>query len=72
MCIKYCFQRNTLLPRSEHRKNNNIKMDIKKTGWEDVGKIHYSSLQGPIVGSLKRSNEYPDSIKGRDFPDQLY
>jgi hypothetical protein len=47
-------------------------MDIKKTGWEDVGKIHYSSLQGPIVGSLKRSNEYPDSIKGRDFPDQLY
>jgi hypothetical protein len=55
------------LRRSRHRWDDNIRMDLKRIGWESVWDCIHSS----VVGSCEHGNETLGSIKGREFLDLL-
>jgi hypothetical protein len=52
------------------RLEDNIRMDLRKIGWEvDCGLDSSNSGQGPIAGSCEHGNELSVSIKGRELLD---
>jgi hypothetical protein len=54
--------------RPRHRWEDNIRMDLRKLGWEVVDWMHMAQ-EGPVAGSCKHSNEPSVSIKNREFLD---
>jgi hypothetical protein len=52
--------------RHRHRFQDNIKMDIRKVGWEGVDWNHVSEW-GLVVSSCEHGNEPLSSIKGWEF-----
>jgi hypothetical protein len=54
------------LKRPRHRRKNNITVDLRETGWEDVDRIHLA-----VAASCEHGNEASGSTKGWDFFDRL-
>jgi hypothetical protein len=53
------------LGRPSRRWEYNIRMNLRKMGWEDVEWLHL----GLVAGSFEKSNEPSGSIKGGEFLD---
>jgi hypothetical protein len=43
--------------KTRHRWEDNIRTDLKETGWEDVNWDACGSGEGPVVGSYEHGNE---------------
>jgi hypothetical protein len=60
-------ERSKPLGRRRHRWEDNIKMDHKEIGCEDMGWISSGSGYGQLVDCCEHGNEPPDSIKDGEF-----
>jgi hypothetical protein len=54
-----------MLPR--RRWKDNIRMDFRKIGWEDVDWIRPSQGDGQVTTSFEQGNKLPGSIKTENF-----
>jgi hypothetical protein len=50
---------------------DNIEMNLKETGWEDMDWIQWASRQEQVAGCCEYGNEPLGSIKCRKFLDKL-
>jgi hypothetical protein len=55
------------LVRPSHKWEDNIKMDLRKVGWDWHGLDRSGSGQGQVVGSCECSDELSSSIKCEEF-----
>jgi hypothetical protein len=57
------------LGRPRRRWENNVRMDLRETGWEVVDWIHRAQGQGPMAGCCEHGNEPSGPIKSEKFRD---
>jgi hypothetical protein len=62
-------ERKILLGRPRHRCEDNIKMDLKEIGCEDVHWIHLDQNRALMTGSCDHGNKLSGFIKGGEFLD---
>jgi hypothetical protein len=54
---------------AELRWEDNIRMDLRETGWDRCGLYARDSGCGPMAGCYENGNEPSDYIKGGEFLD---
>jgi hypothetical protein len=57
------------LGRPRRRWEVNIRICLRKIGWEGVDWLHLNSRYGPVAGSCEHGNKPSGSIKGGEFLD---
>jgi len=72
MHTKFCSENLTEEPlgRLKCRCKDNIRLDFREAGCEDVDWIHLAQDR-PVAGSYEHNNEQAGSIKSWEFPDQM-